>query len=437
MSLGRKDKEKQDPIWIPYNQAPRSPGHPFYEKLNELLEKDGFDRWVEDLCARYFKEKGRRSIPPGVYFRMLMIGYFEGILSERAIAWRCADSMSLRSFLGYGIQEATPDHSSLTVWRQRLDMEIYQAVFERVLKLVDSEGLLDGSRLGVDATMMEANAAMRNIVRKDTKENYREYVDRLAEEAGEKTPLSASERVRFDRKRKGKKTSNKEWESPTDPDSRVGRMKDGRTRLSYKAENAVDLKTSIIVSARVEHGDRGDTATLLPTIETAEKNLRRVNRKRKILDVVADKGYHKAELIKELNWDRGITTYIPEKKAKGRRKWDGDVRARTEFHLNRQRCKREHGKALGRKRANLVERAFAHLCESGGMRRFTVRGLENCQKKYLIHALAYNLGVVMRAVHGIGTPRSPRERALLAYLALCWLLLHSILIRVVDSDDNV
>jgi len=214
-------------------------------------------------------------------------------------------------------------------------------------------------------------------------------------------------------------------------------MKDGRTRLSYKAENAVDLKTSIIVSARIEHGDQGDTATLLPTIETAEKNLRRVNRKRKILDVVADKGYHKAELIKELNWDRGITNYIPDRETKGRRKWKGDIRARTEFHLNRRRCKGQHGKALGRKRANLVERAFAHLCETGGMRRFTVRGLENCQKKYLIHALAYNLGVLMRAVHVIGTPRSPRERALLAYLAPCWLILHSILIRGVYSDDNV
>ncbi len=204
MSLGRKDKEKQDPTWIPYNQAPRSPGHPFYEKLNELLEKDGFDRWVEELCAKYSKKKGRRSIPPGVYFRMLMIGYFEGIFPERAIAWRWADSMSLRSFPGYGIQEATPDHSSLTVWRQRLDMDIAQAVFERVLKRMDTKGLLDGSRLRVDATTVDANVAMRSIVRKDTKENYREYVDRLAEEAGEKTPLPASEHGWFDRKRKGK-----------------------------------------------------------------------------------------------------------------------------------------------------------------------------------------------------------------------------------------
>jgi hypothetical protein len=189
-------------------------------------------------------------------------------------------------------------------------------------------------------------------------------------------------------------------------------MKDGRTRLLYKAENAVDLKTSIIVSARIEHGDQGDTTTLLPTLEAADRNLRRANKKRKILDVVADKGCHKGELIKELNWKREITTYIPERETKGRRKWKGDVRARTEFHLNRRRCKGEHGKVLGRKRANLVERAFAPLCGTGGMKRFTTRGLKNGQKRYLIQALAYNLGVLMRKIHGIGTPPGAQGRGL-------------------------
>ena len=416
MSVGTKDTAKQAALWIPYSQVAGSPGHPFYRKLNDILKKEGFDPWAENLCSPFFKRGGRPSIPPGVYFRMLAIGYFEGIASERGIAWRCDDSRSLKEFLGYDIHESTPDHSTLSIWRQRLSLKVYQAVFLRILGIVERHGLLSGETLGVDSSTMEANAAMRSIVRKDTKENYRQYLDRLIKESGGLDP-TPEERVRFDRKRK-KKLSNKDWQSETDPDARIARMKNGETHMAYKAENAVDLDSSVIVSARVTPADKMDPQTLLPTVKEAEKNLHKVSRDKDVLEVVADKGYHSAGNIKALVWDCGISTYIPERECKGRRHWDGDERARREFHANRRRCKGEHGKALGRKRANLVERAFAHTMQTGGLSRITVRGLENVQKRYLIHVVAYNLGVLMRSLYKYGTPRGAAERRFLAFLVL-------------------
>jgi transposase len=418
MAIGIKEKTRQKPMWIPHTAVARTPGHPFYKALNQILDKERFDEWLEGLCEPYFRSGGRPSIPPGVYFRMLMIGYFEGIASERAIAWRCADSLSLREFLGFELSQSTPDHSTLSVWRKRLGVQTYEEVFGRILSIVDRRGLLKGEVLGVDSTTVEANAAMRSIVRKDTGESYREYLAGLAREAGIEDP-SPEELRKFDRNRKGRKTSNRDFESEADPSSRIAKMKDGTTHLAHKAENAVDLETSVVVSATIFPADQGDAQSLPETIERTEENLHSVDPDKAIVSLVTDKGYHKAALINDLYWHEGITTYIPERKSSQRRKWNGDEKRCRAFHANRKRCRSGYGKWLIRQRAAIVERVFAHLLETGGLRRIHLRGRENVQKRYLVHVLAYNLSVLMRAITGFGGPRSAGDlKALFSMLIL-------------------
>lgn len=417
MAIGRRNKPKQQPLWIATSDlAPRS-GHPFYDRLNRLLEDDGFDAWLEKECAPYFSSCGRPSIPPGVYFRMLFVGYLEGFQSERSIAWHCADRMSLREFLGYQLHERTPDHSSFTIWRQRLPLEFYRAVFQRILSLVHRHGLIDAYAAGVDSSTIEANASLRRLARKDSGASYREYVKELMREAGE-DPGDAAAVVRFDKKRKGKSLSNRDWQSETDPDSRIAKMKDGRTHLAYKPEHAVDLKTGAMLGVSVYPADQGDTACLAETLQTVTDNLATLgDESPELLCVVTDKGYHQADLIKEINNGQGITTYIPERETKQRRRWHGDIQARSEFHANRRRTRGNEGKRLGRLRSELVERSFALFKRSGNLGRMTIRGLENVTKRYLIHAAAYNLGLVMRAIFGCGTPKGLAD-------ALGWLFIH-------------
>jgi len=418
MAIGKKDKTRQKPMWIPHTKVATTPGHPFYKTLNRVLDKERFDEWLQGLCEPYFRRGGRPSIPPGVYFRMLMIGYFEGISSERAIAWRCADSLSLREFLGYELTQTTPDHSTLSVWRKRLELRTYEEVFRKILFIVERHGLLNGEVLGVDSTTLEANAAMRSIIRKDTGETYREYLAGLAMEAGIENP-TPEELRKFDRARKDRKTSNKEFESEADPDSRIAKMKDGSTHLAHKAENAVDLESSVVVCATIIPADQGDAQSLPETVEKAEANLQSIDPDMAIVSVVTDKGYHKAAVINDLYWDEGITTYIPERKSTQRRKWNGDEKRCRAFHANRQRCRSGYGKWLLRQRAAIVERVFAHLLETGGLRRTHLRGHENVQKRYLVHVLAYNLSVLMRKITGFGSPRSAGDlKRLLALIFL-------------------
>jgi transposase len=410
-------------MWIPHSKIARNPGHPFYQRLNQILAKERFDEWLEGLCERYFRQGGRPSIPPGVYFRMLMIGYFEGLSSERAIAWRCADSLSLREFLGIELTETTPEHSTLSVWRKRLEVGTYEEVFRKILAIVERYGLLKGEVLGVDSTTLEANAAMRSIIRKDTGETYREYLAGLAREAGMEEP-TPEELRKFDRNRKDRKTSNRDFESPSDPDARIAKMKDGSTHLAHKAENAVDVETAVVVSANLFPADQGDTQSLPETITQSQENLHAVSSEKSIISVVTDKGYHKASLIHDLYWDEGITTYIPERKSPQRRKWHGDKRQCQAFHANRRRCQSGYGTWLIRQRAAIVERVFAHLLETGGLRRIHLRGRENIQKRYLVHVLAYNLSIVMRAVCGFGTPRSTGDlKTLLSLFIVCGFIL--------------
>jgi transposase len=240
MAVGKRESSEQME-WVSTGDLPKSPGHPFYRKLNEVLRTSGFDEFCERLCAPYYAEKmGRPSIPPGVYFRMLLVGYFEGIDSQRGIAWRCSDSLALRAFLGLKAVQAAPDHSSLTVIRQRLPVEVHEQVFSKVLAIAHEKGLLQGGTVAVDATTLEANAAMKSIVRQDSGEDWKEYVGRLAKHAGLENP-TAEELRAFDRKRPDKNVSNDDWQSPSDPDARITKMKDGGTHLAYKAEHAVDL----------------------------------------------------------------------------------------------------------------------------------------------------------------------------------------------------
>jgi len=414
MALGRRKRERQSELWVPTAELPRAVGHPFYERLNRLLAEAGFDEFVEDLCQPYYAERlGRPGIPPGVYFRMLFVGYFEGLDSQRGIAWRCADSNSLKTFLGYGLAEATPEHSSLTKVRQRLPESVHERVFAFVLSMAQTKKLLKGKTVGVDATLLEANAAMKSIVRKDTGEDYKQYLRRLAQEAGIDDP-SGDDLKRFDKQRK-KKASNKDWESPSDSDARIMKMKDGRTHLAYKAEHAVDLQSGLLLAATIHPGDRSDGESLAETLIAAQANLIWSGSSAEIREVPLDNGYHaNAALAQCEAW--GIRTYAAEKDEPYQRKWtDKPEEYRRAFHANRRRVRGRRGKKLQKLRSEYCERSIAHTCETGGARRSWLRGLVDVGKRYLIHAAGYNLGVLMRKLFGVGTPRSLQGRA----AALC------------------
>jgi transposase len=404
MSMGRRPAEQQPELWVPTADLPQSPGHAFYDQLNQLLHEAGFDRFAEDLCrAHYAEGVGRESIPPGVYFRMLFVGYFEGLDSQRAIAWRCADSLSLRDFLGVPLHEATPDHSSLTKIRQRLPLGVHEQVFAFVLKVAHEKKLLRGKTVAVDATTLEANAALRGIVRKDTGEDWKEYLKRLMAEEGIENPTDEEVR-RFDKKRKDKKVSNQEWESPVDTDSRIAKMKDGTTHLAYKAEHVVDLDSEFVLTAAVHAADQSDPATLVDSILQAQVNLVRAGSAQEIEEAVADKGYHKAETLAECaDWD--TRTYIPEPQGKDYNWEDKPPAWRQATEANRRRVKGARGKRLQKKRSELVERSFAHVCETGGGRRTWLRGMTEVTKRYVVQVAAHNLGLLMRKLFGVGKPR--------------------------------
>jgi len=431
MALGRRKTEHQE-AWVATSALPRSPGHPFYRKLNELLAEAGFDAWLEALCRPYYAdEQGRPSIPPGTYFRMILIGYFEGIASQRGIAWRCCDSRSLAEFLGYGPTAATPDHSSLTRIHQRLPLEVHEQVFAFVLAIAARNKLLSGSTVAVDSTMLEANAAMKSIERKDTSEDWKQYLRRLAAEAGIEHPTDEELR-RFDKKRQDKKVSNDEWQSPADPESRIARMKDGRTHLAYKAEHVVDAQTDLVLAAVVYEANRADSDSVAESVVQAQKNIVAAESPANIRDVVGDKGYHAAETLALLNGPLGLRTYIPEPQRKRRWKWRERSQAeRLAVTANRRRVRGARGKRLQRVRSELTERSFAHVCETGGARRCWLRGLLQVSKRYLVQVAARNLGLLMRKLFGLGTPRAlqpARDGLSAAYLF--YVVLHGVVIAL-------
>jgi transposase len=436
MAMGREG-DRQGDLIVTWAEMPRSPGHVFYDRLQEVLIAGGFDRFVETTCQPYYApHMGAPSVPPGRYFRMHMVGYFEGIGSERGIAWRCSDSMSLRDFLRLENREKVPDHSWLSKTRVRLPHEVHETVFGWVLKLVAEQGLVKGKRIGVDASTMEANAALRTIVRRDDGRTYREMLTQMAKESGIETP-SADDLVRIDRNRKGKKLSNAEWTSKTDPGAKIAKLKDGRTHLAYKPEHAVDLDTGIIVAAALHPADNGDTTTIAGTLATAEKNLAQINTaptQDKPSELIADKGYHARAVLKGLDggpWK----TRIAEPKRPGLSRWHGDDKARVAVYANRTRLGSGVGKQAMRRRAELVERSFAHNLDRGGMRRTWLRGRDNVHKRYLVHVAGHNLGILMRLLIGAGTPREAAAKAL-AYLFFCYTEDTSAIILVAVSGDG-
>src|SRR5271155_1198517 len=366
MSLGKRKREQQA-AWVATTELPKSPGHPFYKKLNALLAEAGFDEWLETLCAPYYDSKmGRESIPPGVYFRMILIGYFEGISSQRGIAWRCSDSRSLAEFLGVPVTEETPDHSSLSRIHGRLPLEVHEAMFQFVLKLAAEKKLLAGKTVAVDSTMLEADAAMKSIVRRATGEDWKTYLRGLAAEAGLDNPTDEELR-RFDKTRRDKKVSNEDWVSPNDPDSRIARMKDGTTHPAYKAEHVVDLKTDLVLSATVYPADRADSDTLAESVVQAQLNVIEAGSPANNEEAVADKGYHAAETLAVVNETLGIRTYVPEPKRKKPWKWSERSEAeRAAVTANHRRARSPRSKKLQRLRSELTERTFAHVCETGG-----------------------------------------------------------------------
>ena len=394
MAMGKKKRRQQEDLWVATSELPRTAGHPFYERLNGLFNEHGFDDFVEGLCAKFYADKmGRPSLAPGVYFRLLLVGYFEGIGSERGIAWRASDSLGLREFLGLKVSESPSDHSTISRTRRLIDVATHEAVFDWVLKRIGASGLLRGKTIGIDATTLEANAALRSIVRRDSEQGYEEFLMELAKASGIETPRR-EDLAKLDRKRTGK-GSNRVWKHPHDAEARITRMKDGRTHLAHKAEQAVDLETGAIVSVTVQGADRGDTQTRVKTLtEAAEKVEQALPEGRGIEEGVADKGDHSTQPMVDLD-AVGLRSYVSEPR-RGKRRWPGDRQGQEAVYANRRRLR--------------GERPCAHRYGSGGMRRLPVRGHENVLKRLLIQVSAFNLGMLMRQSLGGGTPRGLQGR---------------------------
>ena len=418
--MGKREKRrKQESLWVAAADLPRTAGHPFYQRLNRFLGEQRFDEFCEQRCARFYaNEVGRRGLMPGMYFRLLMLGYFEGIDSERGIAWRAADSLSLRSFLQLSVDEAGPDHSTISRTRRLVDAETHHEIFAWILERLAEAGLVKGKTLGIDATTLEANAAMRSIVRRDTGAGYQEFLLGLAKASGIETP-TREDLARLDRKRQGK-GSNAEWVNPHERDGRIAKMKDGSTHIAHKAEHAVDMDTGAVVAVELHPADQGDTATVMGTLaqageevaglmasQTAGANVSAAG----VQEIVADKGYLSDQVLANMEAAE-VRTYLPEKKGKGR-DWAGKREARERMRANRRRVRGRRGKRLLRRRGELIERSFAHAYGTGGMRRTHLRGHANILKRLHIHTAAQNLGLLMRQRFGMGKPRSLQGAAAL------------------------
>ena len=416
--MGTRQSE-QASLWIAASDLPASPGHPFFTRLNALLDAHAFDAFVEGLCRRFYATvMGRPSLEPGRYFRLLLLGYFEGLDSERGIAWRATDSLAVRSFLRLPLEAGPPDHSTISRTRRLIDLETHRAVFTWVQVRLVEAGLLTGKTVAVEATTLEANAAMRSIVRRDTGASYQDFLTGLAKASGIDTP-TREDVARLDRTRK-KKTSNTHWTHPGDPDARVAKMKDGRTHMAHKADHAVDLDTGAMVAVTLQGADKGDTTTVVATTIAAAEQIEDaqvdIAAPHSLDDLIADKGYHSNQTMVDLA-AVGIRSYIAEPD-RGRRDWSNAPEAQAPVYGNRRRIRGARARRLMRRRGELIERPFAHGYDTGGMRRTHLRGHTNILKRLLIHAGAFNLGLVMRHLIGVGTPRGLQGRVAAAIAAL-------------------
>jgi transposase len=407
MGMGRKqDREKQEDLWVAFSEIVTTPGHVFYERLNAVLNGEKFDQRMEVICRKYYKSSsGRPSITPGTYFRMLLLGYFEGIDSERGMAWRAADSLSYRKFLGYDLREPTPDHSTVSRTRRLYSVETHRAVMKWVLKILRQHGLADGQSVCIDATTLQANAAMKSLVRRDTGQTYDDYLRQLAQGEGIENPTQ-EQLARVDRKRK-KKASNDDWTNPHDPSARITKMKDGRTRLAYKAEHAVDLASGALLAVTVQPADRGDTTSYVETLDAAQCEAVQ-SHPIGIEEVVMDKGYHSGAVLTDLA-EREIRSYVPEPEH-GKRHWLGKAEEQRRVYANRRRVREQRSKRLQKLRGELCERSFAHCYETGALRRMYVRGADNVFKRVVVQAAAFNIGLLLRTLSGWGKPRQAQGR---------------------------
>jgi transposase len=448
MAMGtREGRRRQEGFWLTHEELATAPGHPFYQRLNQLLDQEKFDQFAEGECAQFYAEKnGRPSLTPGMYFRSLLIGYFEGIDSERGIAWRVADSLALRQFLQIGLDESTPDHSTISRTRRLIDLETHRKLFGWVLGLLADRGLLKGKMVGVDGTTLEANAAMRSIVRRDNGQAYEAFLKGLAQKSGIATP-TREDLARLDRKRK-KKGSNQEWQSATDPDARITKMKDGSTHMAHKAEHAVDMETGAVIAVTLQAADQGDTTTVHETLaEAGEAVATLIEREAEtapeakpqvhvngIKEIVADKGYHSGPSVMLLGAAE-VRTYISEPN-RGPRHWEGKAEEQHAVYANRRRVQGRHGKHLLKRRGELIERSFAHCYETGGMRRTHLRGRENILKRQLIHVGAFNLSLIFRQTLGAGTPRELKNLGRAALAAFIWLQIALLELETVQGNDG-
>lgn len=412
MALGRRKGEHQESLFVSSGslQAPR---HVFYERLNRILFQHSFDAFVEDLCRPFYAENGRPGLAPDVYFRTLFIGYFEGIDSERGLAWRIEDSLSLRAFLGFTLSDSPPNHSTLSRTRRLIDVETHDSVFGWMLKVLSEEELLDGRTVGVDGTFLEANAALRSIVRKDSGESHTEFLTELAKSSGIET-LMRADLAKIDRKRP-RKGSNDDWEHPGDPTAKIMKMKDGSTHLAHKAEHVVDMgeEGHGAILAIVRHdASRSDTNTILESLCEATRHLHAARHEADaekspsvIKEVVTDKGYHNSDVLRDFA-ELEVRTYSSEPN-RGRRNWSGQDGPENQavVYANRRLIHGKREKRLLARRGEFLERTFAHCYETGGLRRLHVQGDVNITKHLLLQAAAFNLSLVIRKLFQAGTPR--------------------------------
>jgi len=426
MALGKRTDVAQ-PLFVCSADLPGVTPNPFYDAVNKVLASHQFDPFVEGICGKFYHSSmGRPGLAPGIYFRCLLVGYFESLESERGIAWRCGDSKSLGLFLGYAVDEKTPDHSTISRTRRLIDLETHEEVFAYVLKILANHGLIEGKTIGVDSTTLEANAALRSIVRRDTGQSYQDFLTELAKASGIETP-TREDLAKLDRKRKNK-GNNDEWQNPNEPDAKITKMKDGTTHLAQKAEHAVDFDSGVILAVNICDAVAGDTKTICDTINQASENLRAIADDKRVggkispdwaSEAVADKGYHSNGIMMDLREMR-LRSYISEPD-RGRRRWadkENGADAQSATYANRRRIKGERGKALMRKRGELLERSFAHNYETGAMRRLHLRHRDNIAKRVLIHTAGCNLGLLMRVKFGMFKPRRLKKATVCAPMVI-------------------
>ncbi len=435
--FGNKEKAVQPEFWVATQQLPKSSKSTFYSKLEETLESFGFAAKVRQICAPAYKQTGtgRPGIDPVVYLKMIMVGFFEDLPSERAIAARCADSMSIRAFLNYELDEKTPDHSSFTVIRQRLGLDLYERIFTLTLQALREHGLLRGKNLGIDSSVIEANASLRALVHRNTEEQYWDYVKRLAAESGIDPDDAAAVR-KFDRHRPGK-GSNQEWVNPNDPDAKIGRTKDGATDMIYKPEAVVDLDTGAIVQAQVHTGDQADHKEMATRVLEAQQNINQAAGEKldtlTVNTLTSDKGYYAVNELQALQQE-DIRTVIADP-IDNRRLDKLEPDQKKAVQAARRSAKSKSGKDLLRRRGMHIERSFAHILDCGGMRRTTLRGWENLNKRFKLAAAFYNLSQLMRKLFGIGTPKQLAAGGRLLFLQFIYLL--AVLARIVRGYTSL